>query len=138
MAKPNADTLAAAKLKPVAEKKDASAPAIDGTFESLVLIELTELHAAHLKTDLTKGKKDKEALKGEIAAGKQLKHVKTRDASAPLLEGVVLHLPDKAKVEDIIKQLWNKDNRRAWFVLLFAGVRRTRLCHSLDICAGSS
>ena len=73
---------------------------------------------AHVKTDLTKGKKDKEALKGEIVQGKQLKPVKTRDASSPVVEGVVLNLPDKAKVEEIIKQLWNKDNRRAWFALV--------------------
>lgn len=71
--------------------------------------------AANVKTDLEKGKKTKEALKGEIAAGKQLKPVKTRDASSPLQESVVLNLPDKAKVDDIIKQLWNKDNRRAWY-----------------------
>lgn len=75
--------------------------------------------AAHVKSDLSKGKKDKEALKGEIVQGKQLKPVKTRDASAPVLEGVVLNLPDKTKVEDIIKQLWSKDNRRAWFAHVF-------------------
>jgi len=105
MSKIEADALASAKLKPVENKKDASAPAID----------------PNLKTDVTKGKQTKEQLKEEIKKGKQLKQVKTRDASAPMVDNVPLNLPDRAKVEELIKSLWSKDNRRAWIVMHYTG-----------------
>jgi len=95
-----------ANLKAVdnSQKKDASAPQID----------------PHLKTNAAAGKQTRAQLSSEIQKEHRLKPVKTRDASEPFVP-VPINNPDSAKVQALIKELWSKDNRRAWLLMGYSG-----------------